>query len=96
MFAHYMCCICFAFFSEQYESAISDLNKCLEIQKANLDPDNRLLAETYYQLGLAHCLNKQFEQSTESYKAAIKVLEDRIAKLSKVRWHVINSFSDYS
>ena len=72
------------FFPEQYEEAVRDLNKCLEIQKSNLDPDNRLLAETYYQLGLAHCFNKQFEPSTESYKSAIKVIEDRVANLDKV------------
>ncbi|KAL4237172.1 hypothetical protein ACF0H5_005552 [Mactra antiquata] len=68
--------------TEQYEEAIKDLNSCLTIQKELLDPNDRLLAETHYQLGLAHCFNKQFKESTESYQAAIKVFEDRIAALN--------------
>ncbi|XP_052776537.1 protein HGV2-like isoform X3 [Mya arenaria] len=70
--------------TEQYEEAIKDLNKCLDIQKEILDSDNRLIAETYYQLGLAYCFNKNFKESTESYQHAIKVMEDRIANLTKV------------
>ncbi|XP_052258521.1 protein HGV2-like isoform X4 [Dreissena polymorpha] len=70
--------------TEQYEEAIKDLNRCLEIQKELLEADNRLLAETYYQLGLAYCFNKNFTESTESYRAAIKVIEDRVANLNKV------------
>ena len=37
---------CF-FVLEQYEKAVEDFNECLKIQKANLEPDSRLLAETY-------------------------------------------------
>lgn len=70
--------------TEQYEEAVKDLNKCLELQTQLLDPDNRLLAETHYQLGLAYCFNKQFKESTDSYQAAIKVIEDRIANLDKI------------
>ena len=33
--------------TEAYEDSVKDLNKCLEIQKGLLEPDNRLLAETY-------------------------------------------------
>ena len=40
--------VIFCFLStEQYEESLKDLNKCLEIQKELLEPDNRLLAETY-------------------------------------------------
>lgn len=70
--------------TEQYEEATKDLNKCLELQKELLEPDNRLLAETHYQLGLAYCFNKQFKESTDSYQAAIKVIEERITNLDKV------------
>ena len=34
----------------------------------------------YYQLGLAYCFNKQFDESVKSYNDAIKVIEDRIGK----------------
>lgn len=70
--------------TEQYEESVKDLSKCLEMQKELLEPDNRLLAETYYQLGLAYCFNKQFDESVKSYNDAIKVIEDRIANLTKV------------
>lgn len=70
--------------TEQYEESLRDLNKCLEIQKELLEPDNRLLAETYYQLGLAYCFNKQFDESVKSYNDAIKVIEDRISNLNKI------------
>ena len=33
--------------TEQYEESVKDLSKCLEMQKELLEPDNRLLAETY-------------------------------------------------
>lgn len=69
---------------EQYEEAIQDLSKCLEIQREYLEPDNRLLAETYYQLGLAYCFNKQFTESAESFASAIKVIEERIVNQSKI------------
>ena len=32
----------------------------------------------HYQLGLAYCFNRQYDESIDSYRAAIKVLEDRI------------------
>merc|ERR1712121_493555 len=38
--------------TEQYETAIDDLNKCLSIQKEHLEPESRLIAETHYQIGL--------------------------------------------
>lgn len=71
--------------SEQYEEAVKDLSKCLEIQKEHLNADNRLLAETHYQLGLAFSFNKQFKEATDNFNAAIKVIEDRVANLNKVR-----------
>lgn len=75
---------CFYFISEQYEQSVADFNACLKIQTSVLEPEDRLLAETHYQLGLAYCFNRQYDESIDSYRAAIKVLEDRIAKLSKV------------
>ena len=33
--------------SENYEQALSDFKECLKIQEAELEPDDRLLAETY-------------------------------------------------
>lgn len=67
--------------TEQYDEAIKDLNICLGIQKEHLEADNRLLAETHYQLGLAFSFNKLFAESVASYTAAVTVIEARMANL---------------
>lgn len=69
--------------TENYEQAISDFQECLKIQEAELEPDDRLLAETHYQLGLAHGFNKQYDESIDQYRKAIKVMEAKIGKLKK-------------
>ncbi|KAL3870086.1 hypothetical protein ACJMK2_042699 [Sinanodonta woodiana] len=69
--------------TEQYEQAVEDFNQCLKIQKEFMEPEDRALAETYYQLGLAFGFNKQYDQAIESYKTAIKTIEDKIAKLTQ-------------
>ena len=33
--------------TEQYEQAVGDFTECLKIQKEHLEPENRVLAETY-------------------------------------------------
>lgn len=69
--------------TEQYEQAIGDFTQCLKIQKEQLDSDDRLLAETYYQLGLAFSFNAQFDESIENFRHATKGIEAKIAKLNK-------------
>uniref|UniRef100_K1RN77 Nuclear autoantigenic sperm protein n=1 Tax=Magallana gigas TaxID=29159 RepID=K1RN77_MAGGI len=69
--------------TENYEQALSDFQECLKIQEAELEPDDRLLAETHYQLGLAHGFNKQYDESIDQYRKAIKVMEAKIGKLKK-------------
>ncbi|XP_062583765.1 protein HGV2-like isoform X1 [Saccostrea cucullata] len=69
--------------TENYEQAISDFKECLKIQEAELEPDDRLLAETHYQLGLAHGFNKQYDDSIDQYRKAIKVMEAKMNKLKQ-------------
>nr|XP_022317602.1 histone-binding protein N1/N2-like isoform X1 [Crassostrea virginica] len=69
--------------TENYEQALSDFKECLKIQEAELEPDDRLLAETHYQLGLAYGFNKQYDESIEQYRKAIKVMEAKISKLKQ-------------
>jgi len=70
--------------TENAETAITDLESALEIQKKHLASDNRILAETYYQLGLACSLGRDFEKAVTQMEAAITVLEARIASLKKL------------
>ncbi|BFZ16934.1 hypothetical protein BsWGS_19973 [Bradybaena similaris] len=64
--------------TEQYTTAAGDLAEALQIQQKHLPANNRLLAETHYQLGLAYGLNYQYEQSIQQYTTAIGILESKI------------------
>ena len=66
---------------EQFSDAVSELTKCLNIQKNLLKPDDRLLAETYYNLGLAYTLSMMYEESASHYENASEVLELRIKNI---------------
>ena len=65
---------------EQYEQAVSDFKDCLTIQKECLDAEDRLLAETHYQLGLAYTFDTQYDLAIENFKSAAGVIEAKIGK----------------
>ncbi|XP_072919060.1 nuclear autoantigenic sperm protein isoform X2 [Hemitrygon akajei] len=69
--------------SENYVQAIEDFNECLTIQEKHLDPHNRLLAETHYQLGLAYSFNNQHDFSLKHFKESFSVIEKRLAMLTE-------------
>jgi len=71
-------------FVEQYDQAISDMTDCLNIQQCLLPADNRLMAETRYQLGLACTFDKRYEAAVTHYRAAITVIEAKMKRLSQV------------
>ena len=52
-----------------------------------LEADDRLLAETHYQLGVAHNLAFQYDESVENFKSAQSVMEAKIKALEKVGPH---------
>lgn len=53
------------------------------LQEKTLEEDDRCLAETHYQLGVAHSFSDDFDKAVESFKSAIKVIELRINNLNK-------------
>lgn len=53
------------------------------VQEKILEEDDRCLAETHYQLGLAHSFSDDFDKAIHSFAAAIKVIEQRIENLIK-------------
>merc|ERR1711862_969464 len=69
--------------NENYSQAIADFTECLNLRSANLPPDSRSIAETHYQLGIAHALDGKYEESEPCLNNAI-VLEKRIEKLVKM------------
>jgi len=79
-----ICCVFIVMLIEQYDQAINDLSECLEIQQSILAADDRCLAETLYQLGLACTFDKRYDDAIKHYRSAIEVLENKIAQLRRV------------
>ena len=48
-----------------------------------MEADNRCLAETHYQLGVAYSFSDDFDKSLGSFSKALKIIEDRITNLKK-------------
>lgn len=71
--------------SENYTQGIEDFKRCLEIQTNVLNSDDRFIAETQYQLGIAFSFVDEFDLAIESFKAAVSVLECRIGNLEKIQ-----------
>lgn len=67
--------------SDNNIAAINDLKACLEIKKRHLGPDDRLLAETYYQMGLAQMLEKMYVDALDNFRTTVKILELKIQNL---------------
>merc|ERR1739838_234117 len=70
--------------SETYPQSIEDFHSCLKIQEKHLEADNRCLAETHYQLGVAYSFSDDFDKSLGSFAKALKIIEARITNLKKV------------
>lgn len=65
------------------DNAVDILNECLTIRKAILPPEDRLIALTYYHLGLAHSFKSEIPQANENFQNAMNVIEKRIQTLSE-------------
>uniref|UniRef100_A0A0B7ABE9 Tetratricopeptide SHNi-TPR domain-containing protein n=1 Tax=Arion vulgaris TaxID=1028688 RepID=A0A0B7ABE9_9EUPU len=70
--------------TEQHVTAAEDIECALKIQQKLLPADDRLIAETHYQLGLAYGLGKDFALAIQHYTKAIGVVEAKIVSLKKL------------
>jgi len=69
---------------ENNEGAIELLMQSLSLRKEELKEDDRLIAETYYYLGLAHSfIPEKFQAANDCFQSAVQVLEQRISNLRK-------------
>lgn len=64
------------------DNAVSILEECLNIRKAILPSEDRLIALTYYNLGLAHSFKSDIAKANENFQNAIDVIEKRIETLN--------------
>ncbi|KAJ8887931.1 hypothetical protein PR048_007415 [Dryococelus australis] len=67
-----------------YDQAIEDMKVCLEIQKVNLKDDDRILAESFYELGIAYSLKNDYDVAITEFGKAIQVLEKRVNNLQEM------------
>merc|ERR1739838_643120 len=66
--------------SETYPQSIEDFHSCLKIQEKHLEADNRCLAETHYQLGVAYSFSDDFDKSLGSFAKGSKQSPSKDAK----------------
>jgi len=67
---------------EVYEQAISDITESIRIQEEQKEErDERMLAESFYQLGLCQQFNNMFKESNDTYQKSINIMQLRIEKL---------------
>lgn len=69
--------------SENFESAVDDIKRGLEVMKSIPSRDDRILAETHYKLGVALSTNSQMEEAIENFTASLELLKDRIKTLEE-------------
>lgn len=67
---------------EIYEQAITDISESVRLQEEQKEErDERMLAESFYQLGLAQQFSNLFTEANESYQKSINIVQLRIEKL---------------
>lgn len=66
---------------ELYTQAIGDITESIRMQEEATERDERMLAESYYQLGMARQFNNMFVEANESYQRSINIVQLCIDKL---------------
>lgn len=69
--------------SENFEAAVNDIKKGLEILDNLPDKNERVLAETYYKLGMALSTNSQMDEAIDSFGKSLELLKGRIKHLEE-------------
>merc|ERR1711909_253807 len=67
--------------NENYSQAVEDIQMCLKKQGA-FSKDSRLVAEIYYQLGVAQGFNAQYDAAVESLNSAIQIIKERVKNIN--------------
>lgn len=69
--------------SENFDGAVNDIQKGIEIQANICDASSRLLSESYYKLGLALSMNSKTDGAIDAYTKSAKILQARLDKLKE-------------
>lgn len=68
-----------------HESAMIDFKACLNLLEKMTPHDHRAIAEIHYQLGLAHAMANNFDDSIEQFNQASALLEAKIVHLKTMQ-----------
>ncbi|XP_043522007.1 nuclear autoantigenic sperm protein [Frieseomelitta varia] len=68
-----------------FQGALNDLHRCLELLQQIEPQEPRAIAEIHYQLALAHSLGNEFDASIEEFNKATELLEARIKELEEMK-----------
>ncbi|XP_046143545.1 histone-binding protein N1/N2 [Osmia bicornis bicornis] len=68
-----------------FQGALNDLHRCLELLQQIEPREPRAIAEIHYQLALAHSLGNEFDASIEEFHKATELLEARIKELEEMK-----------
>nr|XP_012152639.1 PREDICTED: histone-binding protein N1/N2 [Megachile rotundata] len=68
-----------------FQGALNDLHRCLELLQQIEPQEPRAIAEIHYQLALAHSLGNEFDASIEEFNKATELLEARIKELEEIK-----------
>merc|ERR1712130_1095984 len=70
--------------NSNFKQAVEDLTDCLAKRIKAFPSDSRLIAETHYQLGVAHAHCAEYAKADTSLEAAVAVPNTRIDNLKKM------------
>jgi len=70
--------------NEQYEESVKSFEECLTLQKKHLDDDDRLLAETHYQLSVAQTFASKFDDAITNVGDAKDVITRLVERKEKI------------
>jgi len=70
--------------SENYEQAVEDFKTGIKILKECDLPDEREIAQYYFQMGLSYSFAKLFQESIQSFRTSKDIIEARIKTLDGV------------
>jgi len=67
--------------SDNLEGAVQEFGKCMDVRKAAVEPNDRLLAEGHYFIGLALCMiPEKISEAKANFDAAKAILNDNLVR----------------
>ncbi|VEN45543.1 unnamed protein product, partial [Callosobruchus maculatus] len=70
--------------SENFPSAINDIKAGLAIQKTLFGKESRVVAESYFKLGVAYSTNSEVDEAIASFTDSLQYLRARVEHLEKM------------